>query len=306
MPTRFAFAILTGVGLISTMGQQATVTIGSARISVPSHWRELTRQEDRITFSSTNGHQQAIISLIRLSQDASFEDFRKLCESRLTAEKLELSDGFVQEHDPSNDNGKFALSFSGEDNKTGRLFSGYLTLRNQEFLALYVEGTTATRKEHSKVFWQFARCFNPGLEDLKVPLWQACTQTGRTNIWRLSENQLETLPRWRPGQGEPPVGLGTAITAAKAWAISCGVSTNLYVEEILVKSLNPCCPENDELYSIQFYRIVFGGIGLYGHRMSAIVLMDGAVVQPEQPGYSGPMRSFDYDEVPCPTSRGNE
>jgi hypothetical protein len=154
---RILSTIAATVGLANAVSAQQHYTIGSADIATPAGWSEVKREEDRLTLRSVDGHQQATISIMRFGADASFEDFKRLCQLRIEAEKKDLSDGFVQAEPPFEIKDKFGMFYSGGDKKAGRVFSGYLSLTKRELVTVYLEGLGITPKDHLQTFQAFVQ-----------------------------------------------------------------------------------------------------------------------------------------------------
>jgi len=105
---------------------------------------------------------------------------------------------------------------------------------------------------------------------------------------------LEKQTPWQPDIAEPPLTVGRAVSLAKTWVISKGSDTNAYVETITIKPIDSSGSKN-KFYSIWFYKIQFGGVGIYGHHMTCIVLMDGTIAEMEHLGVPSRKRSYlDY------------
>ncbi len=98
-----------------------------------------------------------------------------------------------------------------------------------------------------------------------------------TNVWMVPIATLKKAPKWKLGEGDPPLGVGKAIELAKHWLISKGCDTNAWALELTIRPVGPTDPEYQR---ICYYNIVFGGVGLYGHFKRCIILMDGTIVEP--------------------------
>jgi hypothetical protein len=156
MLKRIVSTFASSVGLAGALAAETQFSIGSATIEVPKGWSEAKREPERIVLRSADGHQQATVSLMRLNADASFQDFKRLCDHRIEAEKKVVSDGFVQPDAPFKQAGTFGMYFSGGDKKANRAFSGYLTLKKRELITIYVEGMGIAPKDHLESFKKFA------------------------------------------------------------------------------------------------------------------------------------------------------
>jgi hypothetical protein len=144
-------------GLANAAVAQEFLAIGSAQIAVPTGWRQIAKEPERITLRSQDGRQQATITLLRFASAPRFSEFERICEHRLKAEKEELGDGFLNPSPPFQDAGSFGMFFSGGDKKIGRLFSGYLSLVKTELIAVYVEGIGLSPKDHLASFQAYVR-----------------------------------------------------------------------------------------------------------------------------------------------------
>jgi hypothetical protein len=142
-------------GIELASGAQPHFSFWSCDIAAPTGWTELKKKEDAFVLRSPDGHQQATITGIRLGADASVDDFKKLCAKRVEGEKKEFTDGFVNPSEPFKDGGVLGMFFSGGDKKTGRVFSGYLSLVKRELVTVYVEGVGTAPKDHLATFKAF-------------------------------------------------------------------------------------------------------------------------------------------------------
>jgi hypothetical protein len=130
----------------------ADFSIGTASIAAPTGWREIKKTDQTLILESGDGRQRATLSVMRLGADASFDEFKKLCDLRMQAERKELSDGFVEPDAPFEGAAGFGMFFSGSDKKTGRVFSGYLSLEKRDLITLYVEGVDVAPRDHLESF----------------------------------------------------------------------------------------------------------------------------------------------------------
>jgi len=152
---RFLSYIAAVVGLAGTTYAQPHFMIGSADVAAPAGWSEAKREDDRLTLQSSDGRQYATISIMRFGADASFEDFKRLCQLRLEAEKKDSPDCFIQSEAPYDFKGKLGMLYSGGVKKTGRVFSGYLSLTKRELITIYIEGLGIAPKDHLQTFQSF-------------------------------------------------------------------------------------------------------------------------------------------------------
>jgi hypothetical protein len=144
-----------GIGIGIAAGASQDFSFQGCEIAAPAGWRESKKKEDVLVLRSPNGQEQATITAMRFRTNATFEDFKRLCETRVALEKKEMSDGFVSPSDPYLDGGGFGMMFSGGDKQSGRLCSGYLTLTNRVLITVYVEGIRIPPKDHLATFKQF-------------------------------------------------------------------------------------------------------------------------------------------------------
>ena len=134
--------------------------LGSADITAPASWSEVKREKDRLTIRSPDGRQQATISIIRFVTDGSFDEFKRMCQLRLEAEKNDAPDCFIQSEPPFKIHEKFGMFYSGGVEKTGRVFSGYLSLAKRELVTIYLEGSGVTTDVHRQTFKAFVERFH--------------------------------------------------------------------------------------------------------------------------------------------------
>lgn len=132
-----------------------SVSLGRATLVVPAGWKEEKKEDERITLRSSDGREQATISIMRFGADASFDDFKRLCELRLEAEKKPSEDIFVQSDGPFDQIGTYGMFYSGGEKKMNRMFSGYLSLKDKELITIYIEGIGIAPKEHLETFKTF-------------------------------------------------------------------------------------------------------------------------------------------------------
>jgi len=155
--------LIASVGLSSPATAQHHFTIARTEVTAPVGWRQISKTEDRLVLSSSDQRQQTTISVLRFNSDATFEDFRRLCQHRIDAERKELVDGFIEPDEPKpfKDGDTFGLFYSGGEKRTGRLFSGYLSLAQRQFLTIYVEGLGVAAKIHFETFKAFVDGLKP-------------------------------------------------------------------------------------------------------------------------------------------------
>jgi hypothetical protein len=101
--------------------------------------------------------QQATISLMRFGAVPSYEDFKRLCELRVDAEKKSASDIFVDPAAPttSPEESGYGAFYSGGEKSAGRMFSCYLSIAKKELVTIYVEGIGVPSTDHLASFRSF-------------------------------------------------------------------------------------------------------------------------------------------------------
>ena len=154
---RFLSSIVAAVGLTSCGPAPPHFTIGTADIVAPAGWTEQSRTDGRLTLRAPDGRQQATLSVMRFGADPSFDEFKRVCQLRLDAEKKDSPDCCTQSDPPFDLKGKFGMFYSGGDKKAARVFSGYLSLERRELLVIYLEGLGVDPKEHVEVFQIFVK-----------------------------------------------------------------------------------------------------------------------------------------------------
>jgi hypothetical protein len=137
---------------LSGVASAQQLMIGSAQVRTPAGWTEVKKEDARIALRAPDGKQQVTISIMRFGADASFEDFKRLCQLRLEAEKKDSPDCFVQAEPPHEIKGAFGMFYSGGFKQSGRVFSGYLSLTKRELVTIYLEGLGIDPKEHLQTF----------------------------------------------------------------------------------------------------------------------------------------------------------
>jgi hypothetical protein len=97
---RLLWTVIAGLGIGGSASAQEQFTIGHNEVTAPAGWRQVNKTEDRLVLRSSDQHQQATLSVVRLSSDATFEEFNRLCQLRIDAERKELGDGFIEPEAP--------------------------------------------------------------------------------------------------------------------------------------------------------------------------------------------------------------
>jgi hypothetical protein len=142
MRARLLFLIAAIAALTTPALADDTCTLGTATFSLPPGWKQVSATDDRQTYASPSGAQQATISITNLDHPPTFHDFELLCAHRYDAEKNGIKDLILipREPLPHNDSGQFTMTYSGEENPTSRVFSGFLWVKGKQLITLYVEG----------------------------------------------------------------------------------------------------------------------------------------------------------------------
>jgi hypothetical protein len=133
--------------------------LGNASFSVPPGWKQVDDTDTRLTFAGPDGRQQATISIMRFTTPPTFADFEILCAHRYAAEKNGVRDLVLIPTDPAphNDNGQFTMTFSGEENPRSRVFSGFLWIKGDELVTVYVEGIGIAADRNADSFKAIAK-----------------------------------------------------------------------------------------------------------------------------------------------------
>lgn len=127
--------------------------VGLADFDLPAGWQAEKKSEYVFVARSSDGQQQATISLFRFETEISFDGFKELCRRRLKIERQQLADGVLEFDPPVEDGESFSGCFSGGDKQNGRLFSGYLSAIERELIVIYVEAFGIAHSEHLNAFY---------------------------------------------------------------------------------------------------------------------------------------------------------
>jgi hypothetical protein len=133
--------------------------LGNASFSVPPGWTQVDSSDTRSTYASPDGRQQLTISTLHLAKAPSFEDFELLCQHRYAAERNGVKDLVLipPEPIPHNDKGDFTLTFSGEENPRSRVFDGFLWIKGDQLITIYVEGIGVAADRNSDAFHEIVK-----------------------------------------------------------------------------------------------------------------------------------------------------
>ncbi|MFD2232148.1 hypothetical protein [Alkalimarinus sediminis] len=148
---KLIIALLVFLRLIPN-SQLKTASIGKASIKVPNGWTIKSTEGDKVILLSKNGREQSTISTLNITDEASFVDFETLCKIRIEEERKSFEDGFVNAQEPFDSENTYVMFYSGGDKETGRLFSGCLSLSQNELITTYVESMGGEPKEHLSSF----------------------------------------------------------------------------------------------------------------------------------------------------------
>jgi len=131
-------------------------SLGSASIAAPEGWRQTAKADDKLVLRSPDGQQQLTLSILVFKQEATFEDFKRLCAHHLEAERHALSDGFIEPESPEafQNAETFGMFYSGGDQKDRRMFTTYLSLKGNELLTVYLEEVDIAPEVHANTFKQ--------------------------------------------------------------------------------------------------------------------------------------------------------
>jgi hypothetical protein len=147
------------IAAATSASADSPIVLGNARLAVPGGWTVVRQQPDRVTLKSKDGRQQTSFSSLTFAAAPSFEEFKRICAHRVQGERLELKDGFIEPDvpQPFRDGDSLGMFFSGSDRASGRVFSGYLTLKDRQLVTVYVEGLGVDPKEHLRIFKEFVQ-----------------------------------------------------------------------------------------------------------------------------------------------------
>ncbi|MEQ1645966.1 MAG: hypothetical protein ABL959_21120, partial [Pyrinomonadaceae bacterium] len=103
------FKTAVAIGLLGLSACSWTFRIGNSKFIVPTGWREIRSNAEKVIFASPGGDQQATISIMKFDTSASFEDFKILCEQRVRDEEAAARDVRVYPEEAFEDEGKFRM-----------------------------------------------------------------------------------------------------------------------------------------------------------------------------------------------------
>ena len=107
------------------------------------------------------------------------------------------------------------------------------------------------------------------------------TSDGKSTIHKISVAKARALDEWDPESGDPaPLSFKKAITEGKAWMMKkYPKMDDFQVRSITIEKMGWSSLRNRWYYKIEFNPIV-GGQKLFGSMFTAVVLLDGSVVEP--------------------------
>jgi hypothetical protein len=113
------------------------------------------------------------------------------------------------------------------------------------------------------------------------PIYSVHDMDGTQHSIVISGDKVKKAPTWKPGSGEPPIGLSAAVSSALAWAKQTYIRFDDVVIEYIEIRRYGCSSEDHWYYVVKFAPVIEGssvrGIGYF-----AAVLMDGSVVGPQK------------------------
>jgi hypothetical protein len=130
----------------------ADVVVGNARLPIFEGWSVADQSDERATLRKDNGNQSITLSRMTFEATPSFDDFKRLCQLRLEAERRDAPAIVIDAGQPSAPNDAFVFFFSGGDKPNQRVFSGELKLVGNELTTVYLEGIGIDPKEHLALF----------------------------------------------------------------------------------------------------------------------------------------------------------
>jgi hypothetical protein len=107
------------------------------------------------------------------------------------------------------------------------------------------------------------------------------TANGKSTIHKIQEAEAKKLPEWDPESGKAaPLSLDAAIKKGKEWM----KKKNPNMDDFKVRSINLAKVGYGSIPNRWFYKIdfdpVIGDQKLFGSRFTAVILMDGTVIEP--------------------------
>jgi hypothetical protein len=123
----------------------------------PDGWQLVSREDERVVFRSAQVNAQATISVLLTGKPASFADFEKICQHRLSVERTQ-DVTFSTLRGPTDEKKRFVFEFIGVANPAIRLFSGLMICVATRIQTLYVESIGVDPTQHMMSFhsWRSA------------------------------------------------------------------------------------------------------------------------------------------------------
>jgi hypothetical protein len=84
---RLISTLIASLGISSPATAQQHFTLSNAEVTAPPGWQQVTKTADRLVLRTSDRREQAVISVLRLGADANLEDFTRLCQLRIDAER---------------------------------------------------------------------------------------------------------------------------------------------------------------------------------------------------------------------------
>jgi hypothetical protein len=107
--------LLAGASLSTSASPQQTYAVGNTSIMLPAGWQLVESSEDKLVFRTKDNDQHATITVMHFGVSANFEDFKLLCEARFKAERMAITDGYIEPDTPApvKDGDTFWMFYSG-------------------------------------------------------------------------------------------------------------------------------------------------------------------------------------------------
>ncbi len=146
-------------GMTSSVSADNSFTLGSVTFSVPQGWSQIDAADDHLTFGTPEGRQRATVSIMHCGKAPSFPEFQLLCSHRYDTEKDGIKDLVLipKDPDPKSADGQFTMHFSGEENPRTRVFAGFLWVKGQDLITVYVEGIGVPAERNSDSFHEIVK-----------------------------------------------------------------------------------------------------------------------------------------------------
>ncbi len=147
-------ALVVSMAALNTLVLADDFTLGSSTFTAPQGWTQIDVTDDHMTFATPDGRQRATITITHFDKPPAFQDFQLICSHRYDAERNGINDLVIipKDPDPHNSDGQFTMHFSGEENPRSRVFAGYLRVKGQELVTVYVEGIDIPSERNADIF----------------------------------------------------------------------------------------------------------------------------------------------------------